>query len=63
MLKDEEIAVLCDIQQSIAFAEDKQGQIAKLIIDGYVLKDGDIYELTPKGEKILEDRGAGLNDG
>jgi hypothetical protein len=62
MLKDEEVAVLCDIAQSIAFADDKQGQIDRLIVEGYVSKDGDLYELTPKAEKILSDRGVGLNE-
>ena len=27
-----------------------------------VAKDGDLYELTPKAEKVLSDRGAGLNE-
>jgi hypothetical protein len=62
MLSDEQIAVLCDIGQSIAFADDRSGELEKLIVDGYVSKDGDIFELTPKGEKILADRGAGLNE-
>ncbi len=62
MLKDEEVAVLCDIAQSIAFADDRQGEIDRLIKEGYVSKDGDLYELTPKAEKILSDRGAGLNE-
>jgi hypothetical protein len=62
MLRDEQIAILCDIGQSIAFADDVRGAVDKLVLDGYVIKDGDIYELTPKGEKILEERGAGLNE-
>lgn len=62
MLKDEEVAVLCDIAQSIAFADDRQGEIDRLIKEGYVSKDGDLYELTPKAEKILSDRGVGLNE-
>jgi hypothetical protein len=62
MLRDEQVAILCDIGQSIAFADDMRGEVDKLVIGGYVLKDGDIYELTPKGEKILEERGAGLNE-
>jgi len=36
--------------------------VEKLIVEGYVSKDGDIFELTPKGEKILADRGSGLNE-
>ena len=62
MLSDEQVAVLCDIGQSIAFADDRRGEVEKLIIEGYVSKDGDLFELTPKGEKILADRGAGLNE-
>jgi hypothetical protein len=62
MLKDEEVAVLCDIAQSIAFADDRHGEVERLIMEGYVSKDGDLYELTPKAEKILSDRGVGLNE-
>lgn len=61
MLTDHQVAVLCDITQSVAFADDLHGEVEKLIVEGYVLKDGDLYELTPKGEKVLADRGAGLN--
>ena len=62
MLKDEEIAVLADISQSIAFADDMRGEVERLIVEGYVAKNGDLYELTPKAEKILAERGAGLNE-
>ena len=62
MLKDEDVAILCDIQQSIAFADDMHGLVQRLIVEGYVVKDGDIYELAPKGEKVIEARGAGLNE-
>lgn len=62
MLKDEQVAVLCDIAQSIAFADDKQGEVDRLIKDGYVARNGDLFELTPKAQKVLSDRGAGLNE-
>ena len=62
MPREEQIAVLCDIAQSIAFADDMQGEVDRLIREGYVAKDGDLYELTPKAEKALADRGAGLNE-
>ena len=58
MLSDEQIAIISDIGQSIAFADDKQGQLDDLIIEGYVMKNGDLYELTPKGEKVLTDQAA-----
>jgi hypothetical protein len=62
MLKDEQVALLCDIAQSIAFAEGRNGEVRQLIEEGYVAKDGDLYELTPKAEKALAERGAGLNE-
>ena len=37
-------------------------ELDQLVQEGYVAKDGDLYELTPKAEKILSDRGAGLNE-
>jgi len=54
MLNDEQIAILCDIGQSIAFDDDKHGEVEKLIVQGYVMKDGDLYVLTAKGEKVVE---------
>jgi hypothetical protein len=62
MLRDEQVAVLCDIAQSIAFADDMKGEVDRLIIEGYVARNGDLYELTPKAEKILSERGAALNE-
>jgi len=62
MLSDDQIAIIRDIGESIAFADDKQGQVEQLIIEGYVLKNGDLYELTPKGEKILTDQTAVIRD-
>jgi hypothetical protein len=62
MLRDEQVAILCDIGQSIAFDDSKMGEVDALVFDGYAVKNGDLYELTPKGEKVLTDRGAGLNE-
>ncbi|MEH2487162.1 hypothetical protein [Bradyrhizobium sp. AZCC 2230] len=62
MLTDAQIAVLCDIGQSIAFSDDKREELFRLIADGYVQKDGDTFELTSKGEAAVVDRGAGLNE-
>jgi hypothetical protein len=62
MLTDAQVSILCDIAQSGAFSDDKQMEIDQLVQEGYVAKDGDVYELTPKAEKILSDRGAGLNE-
>jgi len=57
-----QIAVLCDIGQFASFNDEKRNQVRLLMEDGYVRKNGERYELTPKGEKILTDRGAGLNE-
>jgi predicted transcriptional regulator len=37
-------------------------EVDKLVIEGYVEKDGDLYQLTPKGEKALLDNGARINE-
>lgn len=58
MLSDEEVAMLAAIGQSIAFSCDKQECVNNLLIEGYVVKNGDLYELTPKGEKVLTDQAA-----
>jgi hypothetical protein len=62
MLTDTQVSVLCDIAQSVPLAGDRRAEIDRLVKEGYVAKDGDLYELTPKAEKILSDRGAGLNE-
>jgi hypothetical protein len=58
VLRDDQIAILCEISQSIAFADDKQGEVENLIVEGYVMKDGDLYELTPKGVTAVEGHAA-----
>jgi hypothetical protein len=58
MLRDEQLSILRDISQSVGFADDKHGAIDALIIDGYVRKDGDLFELTPKGITAVEERAA-----
>jgi predicted transcriptional regulator len=55
MLRDEQIAILYDIAQSIAFADGKEGEVQTLIVEGYVVKDGDLYELTEMGLKVVEE--------
>ena len=58
MLSDEQLAILRDIGQSVAFSEDKNGVVEHLIVEQYVVKNGDLYELTPRGEKVLTDQAA-----
>jgi hypothetical protein len=49
----EQVAILRDISQSIAFADDRHGEVEQLIVEGYVMKDGDL--LTAKDLKAVED--------
>ena len=64
MLRDEQLSILRDISQSVAFADDRQGKMGQLIADGYVMKDGDLFELTPKGVTAVEEHAAlGVSDG
>ncbi|MDB5505315.1 MAG: hypothetical protein JWR89_5217 [Tardiphaga sp.] len=58
MLTDEQLATLRDVDNSVAFDDD--AKVGPLVMDGYVEKDGDLFRLTPKGEKILLDNGAAL---
>lgn len=62
MLTDDRIATLSDIGRAIAFPPDRQDELDDLIRESYAAKDGDIYELTAKGQKVLTARGAGLNE-
>ena len=62
MLSNELVAILCDIGQSATSSTDKRDELKKLLAEGYVRQGSDSYELTPKGEKELEGRGAGLNE-
>jgi hypothetical protein len=63
MLRDQQLSILRDISQSVAFADDKHGEVEDLIIEGYVMKDGDLFELTPKGITAVEEHAAALMAG
>jgi hypothetical protein len=62
MLTDAKIAILCDIGQASSFDHEKKGEVLNLVARGYVERDGELFKITPRGEKILTDRGAGLNE-
>lgn len=62
MLTDEQIAILCDIGQASSFDARKKAEVLKLIVRGYAERDGDLFKITPRGEMVLSDRGAGLNE-
>jgi hypothetical protein len=60
MLTDQQLAVLRDIDNAVAFDDDSS--VVDLVLEGYVKKDGDLYELTPKGEKAVLDNGVSAPD-
>lgn len=62
MLTDEQLAILKAIESSVAFDGDDVGQTDKLVIEGYLEKDGDLFQLTAKGEKALLDNSAHLSE-
>jgi hypothetical protein len=62
MLTDAQIAILCDIGQASSFDQGKKAEVVSLIVRGFIEKDGDNFKITPRGEKVLTDRGAGLNE-
>jgi hypothetical protein len=53
---------LCDLGQASSFDAEKKAEVLDLVVRGYVEKDGDLFMITPRGEKVLADRGAGLNE-
>ena len=62
MLRDDPVSVLCDIAQSNSFSGAKKVALEELIEEGYVVKDADGHKLTEKAEKLLAERGVGLNE-
>ena len=62
MLTDAQIAIPCDIGQASSFDEEKKGEVLSLVVRGYVERDGDLFKITPQGEKVLTDRPAGLTN-
>jgi len=62
MLTDAQIAILCDIGQASSFNDEKRGDVLNLVVRGYIERDGDLFKITPRGQKMLTDRGAGLNE-
>jgi hypothetical protein len=59
MLTDAQIAILCDIGQA---SDEKRNEVLNLVVRGYVERDGDLFKITPRGQKVLSDRGEGLNE-
>jgi hypothetical protein len=58
MLTDQRLDLLRDIEGALAFDDDRHGMTLELVLSGHLKKVGDLYELTPAGEKALLDNGA-----
>lgn len=67
-LTDSQIALLCDIGEydHSESSSDKKRDLERLISGGYVQPTGDPpgsgFDLTAKGNALLGERGAGLNE-
>ena len=68
-LTDQQIAILCDVGEydPLDLHGDKKRDFEWLLAEGYIKPDDDPtnvvrYKLAGKGERVLEARGAGLNE-
>jgi hypothetical protein len=68
-LSDADIALLCDVGDSFPakLDADKTRRLERLIAEGFVERAGpaktpEKYQLSPKAQKILTERGVGLNE-
>lgn len=68
-LSDEDVALLCDVGDSFpaTLHADERRRLARLLAAGYVAcadpdRAPEKYQLTAKAEKLLAERGAGLNE-
>ena len=57
MLTDAQIAVLRDIGPASKFSEEKKAAVLRLVVHGYIERDGDLFKLTAIGLRALLDKG------
>jgi hypothetical protein len=62
MPTDQQIAVLCDLGQAAQFEPDKLKIVDELIAQGFAERHGQLFKLTKRGEKLLTERGVGINE-
>jgi len=68
MPTDQQIAIMCDIARSggADMPREHLSDLLSLIGDSYVEGSGcfaDQYQLTAKGQAVLDERGVGVNEG
>ena len=62
MPTDQQIAVLCDLGQAAQFEPDKLKIVDDLVAQGFAERQGPLFKLTKRGEKLLTERGVGINE-
>jgi hypothetical protein len=62
MPTDQQIAVLCDLGQAAQFEPDKLRVVDDLIAQGLAERRGELFKLTKRGERLLSERGVGINE-
>lgn len=58
MLTAAQLNLLREIEAAVAFGGDGNGLTQELVMTGHLKKVGDLFELTPAGEKALLDNAA-----
>jgi hypothetical protein len=58
MLTAAQLNLLREIEAAVAFGDDGNGLTQELVMTGHLKKVGDLFELTPAGEKALLDNAA-----
>ena len=70
-ISDSGIAVMCDIARAsgLDLDDNKQAVLNQLIADGLVTEssaakatEATKFEVTPKGQRLLDERGVGVNE-
>ncbi|MDB5618817.1 hypothetical protein [Tardiphaga sp.] len=70
-ISDTGIAVMCDIARAsgLDLDDNKKSELDRLIADGFVEvsrpanpNEGIKFAITPKGQRLLDDRGVGANE-
>lgn len=67
MPTDQQISIMCDIAASsgAGFAKSRARDLIELVAAGYIERDRgltNLYKLTAKGRRVLDERGVGAND-
>lgn len=66
MISNEKIAVLCAIGEGTLLRGDQMREVAQLLADDMIEPTGNAapeqFKLTGRGQEILNERGAGLNE-